>query len=353
MFTVIQQWLKKHFSDPDAVILLLAIIFVFLVIIFMGKMLAPIIAALVLAYILEAIVSVFRRCCLPRWFAVSIVYAFFVALLVYAVVGLLPLLAQQFGQVVAEAPKILASFHQYLQTLPAKYPSFISSHSVHDIVASTSVDNNKIASLGKVAFSASISSVPSIVAWMVYLFLVPLLVLFFLKDKRKLIAWSSGWMPVNRGLIDKVLSEMKCQLGNYIRGKVLEMIIVGVVTYIGFWFFGLKYAPLLAFFVGLSVIIPYVGMVVVTIPVIIIGLVQWGLTPHFAYMFIVYLVIQALDGNLLVPLLFSEAVNLHPVAIIAAVLIFGSIWGFWGLFFAIPLATLVKSLVNAWELHQG
>ena len=59
-------------------------------------------------------------------------------------------------------------------------------------------------------------------------------------------------------------------------------------------------------------------------------------------------IIQALDGNVLVPLLFSEAVNLHPVSIIIAVLVFGSVWGFWGVFFAIPLATLIKAILNAW-----
>ena len=71
-------------------------------------------------------------------------------------------------------------------------------------------------------------------------------------------------------------------------------------------------------------------------------------TPDFAWLMVTYLVIQALDGNLLVPLLFSEAVNLHPVAIIIAVLVFGGLWGFWGVFFAIPLATLVKAVLNAW-----
>jgi len=65
-------------------------------------------------------------------------------------------------------------------------------------------------------------------------------------------------------------------------------------------------------------------------------------------MLIVHGIIQALDGNILVPLLFSEAVNLHPVAIISAVLLFGGIWGFWGVFFAIPLATLVKAVLSAW-----
>jgi len=62
----------------------------------------------------------------------------------------------------------------------------------------------------------------------------------------------------------------------------------------------------------------------------------------------IYAFIQFLDGNLLVPLLFSEVVNLHPVAIIVAVVFFGSLWGVWGVFFAIPLATLVQAMLKAW-----
>lgn len=65
-----------------------------------------------------------------------------------------------------------------------------------------------------------------------------------------------------------------------------------------------------------------------------------------------YGIIQALDGNVLVPFLFSEVVNLHPVAIIVAVLFFGGLWGLWGVFFAIPLATLIKALLSAWPRHD-
>jgi len=105
---------------------------------------------------------------------------------------------------------------------------------------------------------------------------------------------------------------------------------------------------LLAVLVGLSVLIPYVGAAVVTIPVILIAWFQWGWSGDFIYVVTIYLVIQALDGNLLVPLLFSEVVNIHPVAIIVAVLFFGGLWGVWGVFFAIPLATLVHAVLVAW-----
>ncbi|MGV8546541.1 AI-2E family transporter, partial [Pseudomonas aeruginosa] len=74
----------------------------------------------------------------------------------------------------------------------------------------------------------------------------------------------------------------------------------------------------------------------------------WGWSDTFIYLLVAHAITQALDGNVLVPLLFSEAENLHPVAIICAVLLFGGLWGFWGVFFAIPLATLVKAVLDAW-----
>ncbi|MDA7746645.1 AI-2E family transporter, partial [Psychromonas sp.] len=108
------------------------------------------------------------------------------------------------------------------------------------------------------------------------------------------------------------------------------------------------YSALLALLVGLSVLIPYIGAAVVTVPVAIVALFQWGFSADFVYLMIAYSVIQAIDGNVIVPILFSEAVNLHPIVIIISVLVFGGLWGFWGVFFAIPLATLVKAVLHAW-----
>ena len=141
---------------------------------------------------------------------------------------------------------------------------------------------------------------------------------------------------------------MDDQMANYVRGKVVEIIIVGGISYFCFAWLGLNYAALLGLLVGLSVIIPYIGAILVTIPVAAVGFIQWGLYESFYYLMAAYVVIQVLDGNVLVPLLFSEAVNLHPIAIILAVIFFGGIWGVPGVFFAIPLATLVKAVINAW-----
>jgi putative permease len=154
-------------------------------------------------------------------------------------------------------------------------------------------------------------------------------------------------------MLRRIWAEMDLQIANYARGKAIEVLIVGSVSYIAFLTLGLNYAALLGLLVGLSVIIPYIGATLVTIPVVLVAFFQWGIGSEFYTVVAIYLIIQVLDGNVLVPLLFSEAVNLHPVAIILAVLFFGGIWGLWGAFFAIPLATLIKAIMSAWPVPEA
>jgi len=177
---------------------------------------------------------------------------------------------------------------------------------------------------------------------------VPIMVFFFLKDKEVLLPMLTVILPTKRGFMDTVFSEMNQQLFNYVTGKFIEMIIVGSVSYAVFLILGLPYAVLISILVGLSVIIPFFGAFLVTIPVLLVGLYEWGLSDTFYWLLALYLIIQILDGNVLVPVLFSSRNNLHPVIILIAVLFFGGIWGFWGLFFAIPLATFIKAIFNAW-----
>jgi len=187
----------------------------------------------------------------------------------------------------------------------------------------------------------------------IYLVLVPISVFFFLKDKDQLLAWVRSLLPYNRPLLNAVGEEMNDQLGNYVRGKFIEILIVGVATYVSFTVLGLNYAALFGVLVGLSVLIPFVGAALVTLPVFVVAVIQFGWTWDLGIVMIVYGVIQFLDGNVLVPLLFSEVVDLHPITIIVAVLAFGGVWGVAGVFFAIPLATLIKAIYKAWPHHAG
>jgi putative permease len=347
MQNLVTSWYRRHFSDPQAIILALMLVAGLVVIIGFGDMLGPALASVVLAYILEALVSWLERIRVPRLIAVWVAFLLFVSLLVALTVGLLPLLWSQLSELITDQlPAMLVAGRHNLEMLPEKYPGFITTEQIDSIMRAI---GDQVRGFGqKLVVAGSFNTLINTITMLIYLILVPLLVFFFLKDKEKLRAWFVSYLPDNRGLAKAVWVEMDHQIGNYLRGKVLEIVIVGLVSAITFGLLGLQYALLLGAIVGLSVIVPYVGAAVVTVPVAAIAFFQWGWSSEFAYAMLAYAVIQGLDGNLLVPLLFSEAVNLHPVAIVVAVLFFGGIWGFWGVFFAIPLATLVKTVLNIW-----
>lgn len=347
---VIRAWYERNFSDPQAVILALLLASGFAIIIFWGGMLAPLLASIVIAYLLEDVVEILERKGISRIPAVILVFLLFIIAFLFLMLLLVPMLSTQVVQLVQDLPHQMDNGQKMLMRLPELYPQFVSQEQVKDIMDAV---RRAITEHGQALVSLSLSSIPGMIALMIYLILVPLMVFFFLKDKDQILKWVTSYLPSQRELATTVWTEMDRQIGNYIRGKFIEILIAGISTYIVFVLMGLNYAALLGALVGLSVIVPYVGAVVVTIPVTMIAFFQWGWGSQFVYLLLAYGIIQVLDGNVVVPLLFSEAVNLHPVAIIVAVLIFGGFWGLWGVFFAIPLATLVKAVLDAWPKQRA
>lgn len=341
---VITRWFRKYFSDPQAIILAVLLVVSFAIVFFFGQMLAPLLSSIVIAYLLEGLVAGMQRFGLRRIHAVIVVYLVFLAMVLLILLGLMPLLSKQVSQLVQQLPTMIGKGQDRLMHLPQKY-SFITQAQVTDIMQSI---RTAVGSLGQYVVSWSLASITGIIVLGVYLVLVPVMVFFFLKDKDVMLAWVMGFLPKERQVAALVWEEMSLQIGNYVRGKFIEVVFVWAVNFVLFAWMGLEFAMLLSVLVGLSVIVPFVGAIAVSIPVVLVAYFQWGWGPDFAYLVMVYVVVQLLDGNVLVPLLFSEAVNLHPVAIIAAVLVFGGLWGFWGVFFAIPLATLVTAVMHSW-----
>ena len=355
MLVLLFQWYKRRFSDPEAIGLLVILLMAFCILFFFSGLLAPLLVALVLAYLLEWPTVRLQRLGCSRTCATSVVLIVFAGILLVMVLIVAPVAWQQGINLLRDLPNMLNKLYVYAAGLPKRFPALVDAGIIDIIVENL---RSRLTGLGESLVKYSLASLVGLMTLMIYLVLVPLMVFFLLKDKEQMLNAVRRVLPRNRGLAGVVWQEMNQQITNYIRGKVLEMVAVGFVTWIAFLILGLNYALLLAVLVGISVLIPYIGAMVVTIPVIGVGLFQWGLGTEFWTMFIVYLVVQALDGNVLVPILFSEAVNLHPLVIILSVVIFGGMWGFWGVFFAIPLATLIKAVVRAWpettlEHQQG
>lgn len=253
----------------------------------------------------------------------------------------LPSIGTQINNLLQNLPSIVSSFQSTL----VEMNNYFSQEDLDLIFANLT---NQINSLLSSALGQLAGTITLMFNAILYAIMIPLMVFFFLKDKNELLPIAAFILPKENGFMQSVFSEMNDQLFNYVTGKFLEMIIVASASYALFAILGLPYAVLIAILVGLSVIIPIFGAILVTIPVVLIGLYEWGLTENFYWLLSLYLLIQILDGNVLVPILFSNRNNLHPVVIIIAVLFFGGIWGFWGLFFAIPLATFIKAIINSW-----
>ena len=349
---IIGSWINRHFSNEEAIYLIVLLVAGFLVLFLLGGVLAPVLTGLVLAFLLQGLVNRLMHLRVPEAAAVHIAFLLFLGGLIALAVFVAPLVWQQLKALVGALPNIIVRLREVAGDLAVAFPGLLTDAQIASLFDDAA---SRLGSLSASALQALVANVPSLVGVVIYLVLVPISVFFLLKDRRRLLAWFRALLPANRSLIDRVGDEMNMQLGNYVRGKFIEILIVAAASFAAFSLLGLNYAALLGVLVGVSVLIPFVGAAVVTIPVALVGILQFGWSWDLAYVLLAYGLIQALDGNVLVPLLFSEAVDLHPIAIIVAVLAFGGLWGLWGVFFAIPLATLCKAIYNAWprDLRQG
>ncbi len=349
MFELFREWKDRHFSDPQRVILGFMLLAGAGLIYFLGSLLAPVLISIIIAYLLDGLVSLLHRSKLPRLAAVTIVFVFFLVAMLVMMLWLLPLTARQVSQLVQQLPGMLSTIQYRLLELPTSYPELISESQVSQIIDYL---NTSINMLGRRVLTLSVASVVGLMHLVVYLVLVPFMVFFLLKDKQMILDWGRRFLPDNMDLTETVWLEANVQVTNYIRGKGWELLIIWGVSYSVFKALGLQFSLLISLFVGLSVIIPYIGVTVMGFVMALVAFIQWGWGHEFASAMVAYMVIQILDGNLLAPLLLAGVVDLHPVAVVVAVLLFGGLWGLWGLFFAVPLATLVNAVIKVWFVKR-
>jgi putative permease len=350
MLDIFKKWSRTYLFEEESVLLLVLLAISVALLVTIGDILAPLLASIVLAYLMQGFSSQLQSHGAPPWLGLALSYGVFIGAFFGFTLGLLPLVWRQLIALASELPRYLDQGRQLLSVLPERYPEIFTADQINELVGMAQLE---AANMGQMLVTRSLASLPGLFTVMVYMILIPMLVFFFLRDREQILDWLAKFLPEKRPLLRRIWGEMNQQFANYARGKVLEIIVEGSVSYAAFAWMGLNYAALLGLLVGLSVIIPYIGAALVTLPVIFVGFFQWGFTTEFYTLFAVYVVIQGLDGNVLVPLLFSEAVNLHPVAIILAILFFGGIWGLWGVFFAIPLATLIKAIINSWPTRDA
>ena len=345
MIKILKDWYDANFTDPNQVSLALVLLFSILITYILIETISPILVAIVLAYMLEGLVqNLMRAANIVRNLSVILVFLAFLVTSILTLFMLLPLLLDQLTLFVKSLPEIFNKSKEFILGLYDEN-EYIPKDYIENIFLGLQGETSK---LGNSIFAFSLASAGGLFAIIVYTILVPIMIFFMLFDKEPIYNWMSRFFPKKLDLTQRAYSELNQKIGNYIRCKFIEIIIVWISSFILFISLGLNYSLLLSFLCGVSVIIPYVGMIAVTIPIVLVSYFQWGIASEFWYVIIGHLIIQAVDGNVVVPILFSDAVNIHPFAILLSILFFGSIWGVWGVFFAIPLAVLISTILNVW-----
>ena len=345
MFDQINKLLNKLFSNEESLIFSLLILTFLLVLYFFGGLLTPFIISLIFAYLLIGLTKNLIKYGLTELVSLIISYVIFLLSGIGFLVWLIPLIFQQTQAFFIEVPVWLNNFRSFIENLVQSNQELVSSDQISSFFTEFI---GRLSSISQGVLDASISGIQDTLVFSIYLIMIPVLVFFFLFDKERIVRGFLMLLPKKRAMLSEVWIEMDDQLSNYVWGKGVEILIVGFVAAVIFGTMGLNYTALLSIIVGVSVLIPYVGAFLATIPVVVVAFLQFGIGFDLYMIVGLYLLLQALDGYLLVPILFSDAVKLHPVVIMLAVFVFGGIFGFWGAFFSIPLATFIKAVWNSW-----
>ncbi|MCH9665057.1 MAG: AI-2E family transporter [Gammaproteobacteria bacterium] len=336
---------KTYFAGQESGFTLFLFLLAGLALYYLGTFLFPFFVAVFISFLLNELVTQLKKRRLSHLLSVAITFILFLTCSTVLIFMVLPFLWQRTILFVQEFPSTIEQIGDWLYLLPESYPELFSSDDIDGFVATI---REQLVEYGQTVISASLTSIGDIAGFFVYILLVLVMVFFILKDYDKLTNYLVKFLPEEHKLMSRLGTKMKREMLRYIWGKLLEGFIVFVVSVITFSILGLNFTFLLAIAVGVSVIIPYIGAAIVTIPVLLVAYAQFGAENMFYYVLIAYLILQLLDGYILVPLLFSELINLHPVSVILAILVFGSIWGIWGIAFAIPMATFIKALIEYW-----
>lgn len=339
----------RRFQNPQVIALMIVLLAWLLIVVMFGNALAPLFTALVVAYLLDGMIRFLVRMHFPRPLAFLVVFALFIVLILLLVLVFFPTVAQQLTRLLGELPRITGRLTELLRHVSESATGLVNPDFAENfLLRLAEASQDFIATI----VTATLQGIPNLLFVVIYLVLVPFLIFFFLKDKAILIHGFCRFLPQDRALLYRVLRDADIGMGGYIRGKFWEMILIGAATYLVLIVMSFDYAFLLALLTALSVLIPYLGIAAVMVPLVLLSLFQWGMTWDAGKLIIAYSIVQIIDGNILAPLILGEAVRVHPIVIVLAILIFGSLWGLIGVFFAVPIAILIKSVLDAVSLPE-
>ncbi len=300
----------------------------------------PVLLSLIVTFLLDPLVQFFERTQISRTTSIFAVYAIFLILFItlLTLIGP-PNWRSMLDALQADFPRYISRVLEYLNSLLASVHNQFPYLENYDI-------SGKVRQWAQGFLGIILLETPRSAMRIGSLFLlVPLFSFFFLRDSRRIMRNLISLTP-NRyfEMVLDIYDHVSWQLANFIRGRILEAMLIGLVVWFGLSLTDIRYAPLLGVIAGVTNLVPYIGPIVGMVPGLVIALVDLGVGPQFWWIFCVYLLIAQviLDNFILIPILISRVSNLHPLWVILAIVMGGKLYGVLGMIIGVPIASVIK-----------
>ena len=316
-----------------------------------SAILTPFLVAAILAYLTNSWVVFLQRLHLNRTISVVIVFLVLLGLFTLSLIFLIPALEQQVINLVQALPSIMMRIKQDVLpwlALHFKLNLDFEQNAWQDTVQNTLQTHWQQA--GKylpAIFKTFAGSSLAIVGFFTSLLLIPVVLFYLLRDWNHMLQAIHLLIPRRiEPITVRLLRECDDVLSGFLRGQLLVMMGLGVLYSVGLSLAGISWALLIGVIAGILSIVPYLGFIVGIISALIAAFFQFHDWLHLLYVVVVFVIAQSIEGALLTPYLVGDRIHLHPVAVIFAVLAGGSLFGFFGILLALPVAAVIMVFVR-------
>ncbi|MGB7365880.1 MAG: AI-2E family transporter [Carnobacterium jeotgali] len=311
-----------------------------------STLIAPLILAFILYYLLNPIVDWLERYKIKRIWGVTFLFV--------AIIGILVgLVALAFPPIQDQVTSLVNNFPSYVDTIGTTVLGWVEGtpleNSASDLVEWLNGWVSNIPSVVVDYFDTAVNGLTNIFSTVsnvvVVIVTFPIIAFFLLKDDEKFFSYVIKIIPPKfRKDIKNIFATINDQVGSYIKGQLMISLSLGIMMFIGFTIIGLEYAGVLAIVATFTSIIPYVGAALAMIPAIIIALTtSWVMVLK---LLIVWAVVQFIDGNLVEPNIMGKNLNVHPLTIIIVLLVLGDLLGFVGLVLGVPIYAISRVIAT-------
>ncbi len=315
---------------------------------FLAPILTPFLVGALIAYLFAPVVrNLVVRLHFPRLLAVATVFLFLIMLVVLIVVLLVPLIEEQFIKLASLLPNVVAWIQNTV--IPILKAHFGVEESVDLSILKNNLTGNLANASGVVTWllKSILHSGFAVAGWLVHLLLIPVVTFYLLYDWDNVVMGIRNLLPRRyEPTIVKLVSECNAVLAAFFRGQLLVMLSLGIIYSIGLSLIGLQFGLMIGMLVGLLSIVPYLGVVIGIITASVAAYMQFGTFGHVMLVWLVFAIGQTCEGMFLTPRLVGHRIGLHPVAVIFAVLTGGTLFGFFGVLLALPVAAVTMVVIR-------